>query len=107
MMKIILIDDQQLFRDGFRELLSHEADLSIVSEGNDAADGVAAARSKDPDLVVYDLTVKGVVTAELGRVLCISPRTVETHRARILQKLGAHSIVDLVRVAARLRLLAD
>jgi DNA-binding CsgD family transcriptional regulator len=32
---------------------------------------------------------------------------VETHRARILHKLGAHSIVDLVRLAARLGLLRD
>jgi DNA-binding NarL/FixJ family response regulator len=74
----------------------------------------AAAAGKSPlaaltkrEREIFDLTVKGVVTAEVGRVLCISPRTVETHRARILQKLGAHSIVDLVRLAARLRLLGD
>src|SRR5437667_11553675 len=68
MMKIILIDDQQLFREGFRELLSHEADMTIVSEGNDAADGIAAARSKDPDLVIYDL-LPGIHGLQLARDL--------------------------------------
>jgi two-component system response regulator NreC len=56
---------------------------------------------------VFDMTVEGLATAEVGRRLWISPRTVETHRARILHKLGAHSIVDLVRLAARLGLLRD
>jgi DNA-binding NarL/FixJ family response regulator len=37
--------------------------------------------------------------------LTISKRTIETHRSRILRKLGAHSATDLVRLAARLGLL--
>jgi len=54
---------------------------------------------------VFDLTVGGAVTAEIARRLFISKRTVETHRARILRKLNAHSATDLVRLAARLGLL--
>jgi DNA-binding NarL/FixJ family response regulator len=54
---------------------------------------------------VFDLTVAGGVTADIGRQLFISRRTVETHRARILRKLNAHSATDLVRLAARLGLL--
>ncbi len=55
---------------------------------------------------VFDLTVAGAVTAEIARRLFISKRTVETHRARILRKLNAHSATDLVRLAARLGLLS-
>jgi two-component system response regulator NreC len=54
---------------------------------------------------VFDLTVAGMATAEIARQLYISKRTVETHRARILRKLGAHSATDLVRFAARMGLL--
>ncbi len=54
---------------------------------------------------VFDLTVAGVVTAQIAEQLQISRRTVETHRARILHKLDAHSAVDLVRLAASLGLL--
>lgn len=54
---------------------------------------------------IFDLTVQGLATADIARQLLISKRTVETHRARILRKLKAHSATDLVRLAARLGLL--
>lgn len=50
---------------------------------------------------VFDLTVGGLTASTIGEKLSISTRTVETHRARILAKLGAHSATDLVRIAAR------
>ncbi|MEZ5839731.1 MAG: LuxR C-terminal-related transcriptional regulator [Hyphomicrobiales bacterium] len=48
--------------------------------------------------------VLGQITAghsnkEAGRRLGISPRTVEVHRARIMEKLGAKNAADLVRIA--------
>ena len=54
---------------------------------------------------IFQLCVTGMVSREIARQLQISPRTVETHRARILRKLGARSAVDLVRLAARWGLL--
>ena len=41
--------------------------------------------------------VKGDTSKVVGRALGISPRTVEFHRANIMQKLGARNAVDLVR----------
>ena len=43
----------------------------------------------------------------IARELGVSPKTVETHRAHVLRKLGVHSIVDLVRFAARHQLPLD
>jgi two-component system, NarL family, response regulator NreC len=54
---------------------------------------------------IFELCVSGMASKEIARHLHISPRTVETHRARILRKLGARSAVDLVRLAARAGLL--
>jgi two-component system, NarL family, response regulator NreC len=56
---------------------------------------------------IFELCIQGNPTAQIARQLCISPRTVETHRGRILRKLNAHSAVDLVRLAARWGLLAQ
>jgi two-component system, LuxR family, response regulator FixJ len=36
--------------------------------------------------------------SEAGRELGISPRTIEVHRARIMEKLGAKNAADLMRV---------
>ncbi len=40
----------------------------------------------------------GASNKEVGRQLSISPRTVEVHRARIMEKLGARNAADLVRI---------
>ena len=50
---------------------------------------------------VFDLVVRGFSTKAIAQELCISPKTVETHRAHINQKLSAHSSADLVRYAFR------
>jgi DNA-binding NarL/FixJ family response regulator len=50
---------------------------------------------------VFDLLVRGRSNRDISRVLGISTKTVETHRAHVLQKLKLHSMVDLVRFAAR------
>ena len=54
---------------------------------------------------IFGLIVRGLSTASIACQLDISPRTVETHRAHLSRKLGAHSPADLVRFAARRGLL--
>lgn len=43
--------------------------------------------------------VAGASNKQAGRLLGISPRTIEIHRARIMDKLGAKNAADLVRIA--------
>jgi two-component system, NarL family, response regulator NreC len=50
---------------------------------------------------VFALLVRGYTNDRISSKLGIAIRTVETHRQRIMRKLGAHSIADLVRFAAR------
>jgi len=40
----------------------------------------------------------GASNKEAGRLLGISPRTIEVHRARVMEKLGAKNAADLVRI---------
>ena len=56
---------------------------------------------------VFELLVRGHTNRRIARMLGISPKTVETHRAHVLRKLGVHSIVDLIRFAARHQLPLD
>jgi DNA-binding NarL/FixJ family response regulator len=50
---------------------------------------------------IFELSVRGLSNETISAQLTISKRTVETHRGRIMRKLGVHSAADLVRVAAR------
>lgn len=70
----------------------------------DAADAHLSKLTKR-EREVFHLTVAGNSTHRIAERLFISPRTVETHRARVLRKLDAHTAVDLVRLAACLGLL--
>jgi two-component system, LuxR family, response regulator FixJ len=47
---------------------------------------------------VLELITGGASNKEAGRHLGISPRTIEVHRARIMEKLGAKNTVDLVHI---------
>ena len=50
---------------------------------------------------VLQLVVDGNSTAEIARSLLLSPKTVETYRSRIKQKLNLRTLPDLVKFAIR------
>jgi len=56
---------------------------------------VLTARERE----VLDHAAKGLHAKEIARVLGISARTVEVHKARIMAKLGARNVSELVRFA--------
>ena len=76
-------------------------------------EGFLKARSHHPDrerpevrptpreIEIIRLLAEGKVNKEIAAQLRITVRTVETHRARIMQKLGFHSIVELIHYALR------
>ena len=47
---------------------------------------------------VLELIANGASSKEAGRQLGISPRTIEVHRARVMEKLGAKNTIDLVHI---------
>lgn len=50
---------------------------------------------------IFELLIRGYSNAEIASRLLIALRTVETHRHRIVKKVGARSIVEMHRLAAR------
>jgi two-component system response regulator NreC len=56
----------------------------------------------DREKQVFLLTVQGNSTVEISKILCLSPKTVEKHRANFGRKLGVHSIVDMIRYGLRI-----
>ncbi|MCL5265256.1 MAG: response regulator transcription factor [Chloroflexi bacterium] len=61
----------------------------------------------DRERDVLRMTAEGYTGAEIAEKLSLSPKTVETYRSRIMEKLGLHSRADLVRYALRKGLLSE
>jgi DNA-binding NarL/FixJ family response regulator len=75
----------------------------------EASDGALPTRALTPPIKrlthrereVLQLLAEGRSNKEIGSALRITTKTAETHRARLMAKLGAHSVADLVRYAIR------
>jgi DNA-binding NarL/FixJ family response regulator len=53
--RVLIADDQQLLRAGFRVILQAEDGIDVVGEAEDGADAVAQARSLRPDVILMDI----------------------------------------------------
>ncbi|GEO17380.1 LuxR C-terminal-related transcriptional regulator [Microvirga aerophila] len=82
-------------------LAAARANIRETTERNQAAElaatSVAALSPRQRD--VLDGLLAGGTNKTIARELDISPRTVEAHRARIMERLGAHSLPELVQIA--------
>lgn len=79
--------------------LSERAIAALTSRTADPADTLAALTPRERE--VLHLAAEGLGTTELAEKLFISPRTAETHRSNLMQKLGLQNQTDLVRYAIR------
>jgi len=57
---VLLVDDHPLLRKGVRQLLELEDDICVIGESSNGADAVLLAAELDPDLVLLDLSMKGM-----------------------------------------------
>jgi DNA-binding NarL/FixJ family response regulator len=53
--RVLLVDDQALFREGLRTLLSLHEDIEVVGEAGDGREAVDAAAALRPDVILMDL----------------------------------------------------
>jgi DNA-binding NarL/FixJ family response regulator len=75
-LRLLLVDDHAIVREGLRALLGQSEDLSIVGEAANGTDAVAEARRLRPDVVLMDLKMPGLPAADAIRAIrAFEPRT--------------------------------
>lgn len=74
-------------------------------DGEGDSRGLRDLSSREKEVLA--LTAEGFSSSEIGEKLFISPKTVDTYRSRIMQKLGLNHRSELVRFALRVGLLRD
>lgn len=87
--------------------------LSKVQNLSNGASGINNSTSTDPlallsrrEKEVFFMIVDGKPNRDIAKKLFVSPRTVETHRARVIKKLAVDSNAGIIRYAIRHRLVA-
>lgn len=75
--------------------------LARAAPAEEDAPGGQAVSLSEREAEVVRLTVRGYTSKEMAESLGISPRTLETYKARAMSKLGLHTRADLIRYALR------
>ena len=73
MIRVVIADDQQLVRAGFRVLLDTEDDVEVVGEAGDGAAALELVRQERPDVVLMDIRMPGVDGLEATRAISDDP----------------------------------
>jgi DNA-binding NarL/FixJ family response regulator len=58
--RILLVDDHPVMRDGLRLVLSTQSDFEVVSEAANGDEAIALARRAHPDVILMDLEMPGI-----------------------------------------------
>jgi DNA-binding NarL/FixJ family response regulator len=72
--KVLLVDNHALFREGLAEIFATEDDMRVVGQAKNALEAVTLAQTQKPDAVLLDIEMPLMGTEEvIGRILRASP----------------------------------
>lgn len=103
--KIILVDDHKIMREGLRNLLEREEDIQIVAEANDGRTAVKLARDLLPDLVVMDTSMPDLNGIEATRQ--IINENPGTKIIALSMHSDRHFVVEMLKAGASGYMLKD
>ena len=118
--RVLLVDDHLLFRDGLAGLIGSQADMQVVGEAGDGLEALVMAQNLRPDVVLMDINMPGIDGLEATRLIVqaapgchIVMLTVRDETERIfeairngaqgylLKTIRAQQLTELIRAAAR------
>jgi DNA-binding NarL/FixJ family response regulator len=99
MIRVLVVDDHAVVRDGLERILNHADDMEVVGTAADGADAIALAERERPDVVLMDLSMPSVDGVDATRSLTATQPEVKVvvltsfgDQRRILDALGAGAV---------------
>ncbi len=129
--RILLVDDHAIVREGYRSLLQKQMGMEVVGEAADGAEAYSRFKDCNPDVVIMDISLPGQggleaialqeltvrefeilrllvearSTDDIAQTLNISPKTVSNCHYLIKRKLGVASDIELTHLAIRMNVI--
>ena len=97
--RILLVDDHNLFRSGVKALLSRQPDFEVVGEAADGLEGYKRAKQLHPDVVLLDLDMPGIGGREAVRMLV--EELPDVHVLMLTVSESAEDLVHCLKAGAR------
>ena len=67
--RVLLVDDHTLFRQGLKTLISAEVDMEVAGEASNGGEAVEKADQMRPDVVLMDISMPGLSSFEATRLI--------------------------------------
>jgi DNA-binding NarL/FixJ family response regulator len=118
--RVMVVDDHDLFRDGIASVLRAQADIEVVGEAGDGLEALVLAQSLRPDVILLDINMPGtdgieaaqLIAAEVPtcRIVMLTMRDEDDRivaairsgaSGYLLKTIRGQQLVEMVRAAAR------
>ncbi|MFF3025695.1 response regulator [Microbacterium sp. NPDC057944] len=96
MIRVVLVDDQALFRAGIRMLVASQPDLDVVGEAGDGREAIDVVRATRPDVVLMDIrmpvmdgltaTAEILTQADAPRIVMLTTFDLDEAAARAIRQ---------------------
>ena len=107
MIRVLVVDDHAVVRDGLERILNHPDDMQVFGAAADGAAALALAERERPDVVLMDLSMPGMDGVDATRSLTTAQPDVKVvvltsfgDQRRILDALGAGAVGYLFKDAS-------
>lgn len=93
--RIVIVDDHPLFREGVARTLGSDPDIEVIAEGQNSEDAIRLAQDHLPDIILLDISMPGggIETAKTIARVCpvvkIAMLTVSEREDDVMQSLSA------------------
>lgn len=105
-LRVVMAEDHQIVREGFRALLAAESDVEVVAMTGDGAEAVALVGEHQPDVLVVDLALPGLDGFEVARRsraavpdLAVIVLSMHDHEAYVAQAVRAGATAYVLKEA--------
>ena len=96
--RILLVDDHQMLREGFRSLISEQSNMTVVAEAEDGRSAVQLAARLSPDVVIMDISMPGMNGIEATRQILTTDPAVKI--LALSMHLDRRMVLEMFKIGA-------